>query len=123
LVDTILNGSASINRLLRKEIHMQAISEVEGKVAIVTGAASGIGRAICDLLVARGARVVAEDIDPAVEAMKGPNVAPLVADVSANGSAETAVSLALERFSRLDLLVNNAGIIINKLLVDMSRDD
>jgi NAD(P)-dependent dehydrogenase (short-subunit alcohol dehydrogenase family) len=102
---------------------MQAISEVEGKVAIVTGAASGIGRAICDLLVARGARVVAEDIDPAVEAMKGPNVVPLVADVSANGSAETAVSLALERFSRLDLLVNNAGIIINKLLVDMSRDD
>ncbi|VVD73688.1 short-chain dehydrogenase [Pandoraea terrigena] len=102
---------------------MQGINEVEGKVAIVTGAASGIGRAIADLLVARGARVVAEDIDPAVEALAGPNVVPLVADISVDGSAEKAVALAIERFSRLDLLVNNAGIIMNKLVVDMSRAD
>ncbi|MDM8357337.1 SDR family NAD(P)-dependent oxidoreductase [Pandoraea communis] len=104
-------------------MNMQGINEVEGKVAIVTGAASGIGRAISDLLVARGARVVAEDIDPSVEALAGPNVVPLVADISADGSAEKAVALAIERFSRLDLLVNNAGIIINKLVVDMSRAD
>lgn len=102
---------------------MQDINEVEGKVAIVTGAASGIGRAITDLLVARGAYVVAEDIDPAVEALAGPHVVPLVADISTDGSAEKAVALAVERFSRLDLLVNNAGIIINKFVVDMSRDD
>jgi NAD(P)-dependent dehydrogenase (short-subunit alcohol dehydrogenase family) len=102
---------------------MQDIYEVEGKVAIVTGAASGIGRAVTDLLVARGAYVVAEDIDPAVEALAGPRVVPLVADISADGSAERAVALAVERFSRLDLLVNNAGIIINKFVVDMSRDD
>jgi len=106
-----------------KETNMQDINEVEGKVAIVTGAASGIGRAITDLLVARGAYVVAEDIDPAVEALAGPRVAPLVADISADGSAEIAVALAVDRFSRLDLLVNNAGIIINKCVVDMSRDD
>jgi NAD(P)-dependent dehydrogenase (short-subunit alcohol dehydrogenase family) len=106
-----------------KETNMQDINEVEGKVAIVTGAASGIGRAITDLLVARGAYVVAEDIDPAVEALAGPRVAPLVADISADGSAEKAVALAVDRFSRLDLLVNNAGIIINKCVVDMSRDD
>ncbi len=43
-----------------------SVNEVEGKVALVTGAASGIGRAIVELLHARGARVVAEDIDPAV---------------------------------------------------------
>lgn len=102
---------------------MQGIDEVKGKVAIVTGAASGIGRAITELLVDRGAYVVAEDIDPAVDALAGANVVPLVADICADGSAEKAVALALERFSRLDLLVNNAGIIINKLLVDMSRDD
>ena len=42
------------------------INEVEGKSVIVTGAASGIGRAIAELFHARGARVVAEDIDPAV---------------------------------------------------------
>jgi NAD(P)-dependent dehydrogenase (short-subunit alcohol dehydrogenase family) len=102
---------------------MESINEVAGQVAIVTGAASGIGRATLDKLVARGARVVAEDIDPAVEMLAGPNVIPLVADVAADGSAERAVALAIERFSRLDLLVNNAGIIINKLVVDMSRAD
>jgi NAD(P)-dependent dehydrogenase (short-subunit alcohol dehydrogenase family) len=102
---------------------MKSFEEVEGMVAIVTGAASGIGRATLERLVARGACVVAEDIDPAVERLAGPNVAPLVADVSADGSAEKAVALAIERFSRLDLLVNNAGIIINKLVVDMSRAD
>jgi NAD(P)-dependent dehydrogenase (short-subunit alcohol dehydrogenase family) len=102
---------------------MEVVNEVEGKVAIVTGAASGIGRAITELLVARGAKVVAEDIDPAVEALEGPSVVPLIADISADGSAEKAVALAIKRFSRLDLLVNNAGIIINKLVVDMSRGD
>ncbi len=102
---------------------MQGIDEVGGKVAIVTGAASGIGRAITELLVERGAYVIAEDIDPAVEALASPHVVPLVADISADGSAEKAVGLAVERFSRLDLLVNNAGIIINKLVVDMSRND
>lgn len=114
---------SSLGKSTFEEMNMQGINEVEGKVAIVTGAASGIGRAITDLLVARGARVVAEDIDPAVEALAGPNVVPPVADISADGSAEKAVALAIERFSRLDLLVNNAGIIINKLVVDMSRAD
>jgi NAD(P)-dependent dehydrogenase (short-subunit alcohol dehydrogenase family) len=102
---------------------MPSTNEVKGKVAIVTGAASGIGRAITELLVARGARVIAEDIDPAVEALASPNVVPFVADVSADGSAETAVKFAFDRFAGLDILVNNAGIIVNKLLVEMSRHE
>lgn len=102
---------------------MVNIKEVEGKVAIVTGAASGIGRAITELLVARGAYVIAEDIDPSVGAMTGPHVTSLVADISEDGSAEKAVALAIEKYGRLDILFNNAGIIINKLVVDMSRAD
>ena len=91
--------------------------EVEGKVALVTGAASGIGKATALLLHARGARVIAEDIDPAVEELAQPGLVPLVADITEDGAAERAVALAVERFGRLDILVNNAGIIINLSLI------
>ncbi|HBZ93103.1 MULTISPECIES: SDR family NAD(P)-dependent oxidoreductase [unclassified Pseudomonas] len=97
--------------------------EVEGKVALITGAASGIGRVTALLLHARGARVIAEDIDPAVEELAQPGLVPLVADITEDGAAERAVTLAVERFGRLDILVNNAGIIINKALVEMTRQD
>lgn len=99
------------------------VNEVEGKVALVTGAASGIGCAIAELLHARGAKVVAEDIDPAVKELERDGLAALVADVTAEGSAEKAVGLALSRFGKLDILVNNAGRIIYKNLVEMSRDE
>ncbi|NPD66596.1 SDR family oxidoreductase [Lichenicola cladoniae] len=97
--------------------------EFDGKVAIVTGAASGIGRATVELLHARGASVVAEDRDPEVRAMARPGVFPLVADVAEDGAARQAVAAAIEQFGRLDVLVNNAGIIINKLVVDMTVEE
>ncbi|MGQ9367748.1 SDR family NAD(P)-dependent oxidoreductase [Azospirillum sp. ST 5-10] len=100
-----------------------AVTEVEGKVALVTGAASGIGRAIVELLHARGARVVAEDVDPEVAELKRPGLVPLVADITRDGSAEAAVALAVDTFGRLDLLVNNAGRIIYKPVVETSRED
>jgi NAD(P)-dependent dehydrogenase (short-subunit alcohol dehydrogenase family) len=99
------------------------VNEVEGKVALVTGAASGIGRAIAGLLHARGAKVVAEDIDPAVENLAKPGLVPLVADITKDGSAEKAVGLAVEKFGKLDLLVNNAGRILYKPFVEMTRED
>ncbi|GAA4936973.1 enoyl-ACP reductase-like protein [Actinomycetospora succinea] len=95
--------------------------DLAGKVAIVTGAASGIGRATVELLVERGVRVVAEDRDDAVEELRGENVAP-VADVTEEDSARRAVALARERFGRLDVLVNNAGVIIDKTVADMTLD-
>ncbi|GGY30554.1 MULTISPECIES: SDR family NAD(P)-dependent oxidoreductase [Pseudoduganella] len=99
------------------------VNEVEGKTVIVTGAASGIGRAIAEVLHARGARVIAEDIDPAVNELKREGLVPFVADVTKDGTAEQAVALAIEHFGKLDVLVNNAGRIVYKNLVDMSRED
>jgi NAD(P)-dependent dehydrogenase (short-subunit alcohol dehydrogenase family) len=100
-----------------------SLNEFEGKVAIVTGAASGIGRAIAELLHARGAKVVAEDINPEVERLARPGIVPLVADVSREDSAGKAVALAVQNFGKLDILVNNAARIMSKLVVDMSLDD
>ena len=86
------------------------VNEVEGKTVIVTGASSGIGRAIAEVLQARGARVIAEDIDPAVNELKREGLVPFVADVTKDGTAEQAVALAIEHFGKLDVLFNNAGI-------------
>ena len=75
--------------------------EVEDKVAIVTGAASGIGRSIAELLHARGAKVVAEDINPDVERLAKPGLVPLIADVSKEDSATKAVEVAVDSFCLL----------------------
>lgn len=99
------------------------VNEVEGKVAIVTGAASGIGRAITELFAARGAKVVAVDADDEVKSLENEQIAPLVADVTADGSAELAVELARSRFGKLDVLVNNAGRILYKPIVEMTKED
>lgn len=99
------------------------MGEVDGKVAIVTGAASGIGRAIAELLHSRGARVIAEDINPDVDGLRRDGLVPLVADVTLDGTAEKAVALATDTFGKLDILVNNAGRIIYKNMVDLSREE
>ena len=82
---------------------------LEGRVAIVTGAARGIGRATALLLRERGALVVASDIGEGVHALAGDEVATLTGDVADEATAFRTVALALERFGRLDVLVNNAG--------------
>lgn len=108
---------------LMTDIKHRVPQEVEGKVVLVTGAASGIGKAIAQMLHARGAKVVAEDLNPDVETLAQPGLVPLVADITADGAAERAVGLAVEQFGRLDILVNNAGIIINKPVIEMTRED
>lgn len=97
--------------------------EVLGKVAIVTGAASGIGRGIAELFVERGAKVVAVDQDRSVNGMASASLVPLVADVTVDGSAERAVATAVERFGKLDILVNNAGYINYQAVVDTTREE
>ena len=89
-----------------------------GRVAIVTGAARGIGRETALLLRARGARVVASDIAESVNALGREDVATLMGDVGEETTAVRTVALALQRFGRLDILVNNAGRTLNKALTD-----
>jgi NAD(P)-dependent dehydrogenase (short-subunit alcohol dehydrogenase family) len=100
-------------------------SPLKGKVAIVTGAASGIGRAIVDLFLKQGALIVAEDINPETEKIFSGNksVAVLVADASKEDAAKQAVELAQRRFGRLDILVNNAARIVYKPIIEMTLDD
>jgi NAD(P)-dependent dehydrogenase (short-subunit alcohol dehydrogenase family) len=81
-----------------------ASEELTGAVAIVTGAAGGVGRATVELLTARGARVVAEDIDPAVETLEDERVATLQGDVAEPDTARQAVALATERFGALNVV-------------------
>jgi NAD(P)-dependent dehydrogenase (short-subunit alcohol dehydrogenase family) len=88
-----------------------------GKVAIITGGASGIGRGAALLFAEHGARLVLVDRDgPALEAARaeiaaaGAEVAAHLGDVSLAETAEGALALALERFGRVDVLFNNAGI-------------
>jgi len=94
-----------------------------GKVAIVTGAASGIGLATTELLHAEGANVIAVGRSANVEALARPGIVPLIADVAREESAVQAVAAAVDKFGKLDILVNNAAIIINKPVVEMSLED
>jgi 3-hydroxybutyrate dehydrogenase len=75
------------------------------RAVLVTGAASGIGRAVASRLEADGARVLAVDLRPAAD---GPGE-PFVADLAAREAIRAAVAAALERFGRLDAVVANAG--------------
>ncbi len=85
--------------------------EFQGEVALVTGAASGIGRACVDSLMARGAAVVGLDIDPAIESLyQRPDFLGLVADVSDAVTIRSALEQAVKRFGGLDMLVLNAGV-------------
>jgi len=84
----------------------------DGRVAVVTGAASGIGRAAAERIVAEGGSVVACDRDEAQLTWAGDNdrIATVTGDVTDQATNERAVSVAVERFGRLDAIVLNAGI-------------
>jgi NAD(P)-dependent dehydrogenase (short-subunit alcohol dehydrogenase family) len=92
------------------------MGRVQGQVAVVTGAAKGLGRAIAQRLAEEGARVCLGDIDAAELARtadgitaSGGEVTTAVGDVTDEGPAATLIAAAVERFGRLDILVNNVG--------------
>jgi len=106
------------------------VSHLTGKVAVVTGGTRGIGLAVAAWMLEHGASVVisgrdAERLNIAVKelARDGALAAGLVADAGRREDAERLVDVARERFGRLDVLVNNAGITRDGLVIRMKDDD
>jgi len=85
---------------------MSVSTELRGRAALVTGAASGIGRAVAARLLDAGMDVLAVDLSPDPD---GPGV-PFEADLTSTEANELAVATARERFGRLDVVVPNAGV-------------
>jgi pyridoxal 4-dehydrogenase len=88
------------------------MGKLDGRVAIVTGAAQGIGKAIADKLAAEGAKVVVADVNGAAAESAAPaGGAGMQVDISDEADVERMVGDTLSRFGRLDVLVNNASIV------------
>jgi NAD(P)-dependent dehydrogenase (short-subunit alcohol dehydrogenase family) len=98
--------------------------ELAGRVALVTGAAGGIGSATTAALLAAGATVVAEDLDPvAVPDAGADRFTAIQGDAADAATARAAVDAAVTGFGRLDILVNLAGRFLGKSILDTSDDD
>jgi NAD(P)-dependent dehydrogenase (short-subunit alcohol dehydrogenase family) len=97
--------------------------DLEGRTAIVTGAAGGVGRATVAALRDAGASVVAEDIDPAVRELEEDGVVAVVGDVAEPDVAEQAVATAHGRLGGLDVLVNNAANFLLKGILDTTDEE
>jgi rhamnose utilization protein RhaD (predicted bifunctional aldolase and dehydrogenase)/NAD(P)-dependent dehydrogenase (short-subunit alcohol dehydrogenase family) len=97
---------------------------LEGKIALVTGAAGGIGKACVDALRAQGAAVVAVDLNSAVEShWKGADVLGLVTNLTERAAVDAAVAAAVHHFGGLDIVVANAGIFPASANIDALDDD
>ena len=100
------------------------------RVAIVTGAGQGMGRAVAMRLSAEGARVVANDVneEAAARTAKGIQEAggeaiAVAGDVTSSGDVANIVDAALDRYGRIDILVNNAGVLRPTKVIDIEEDE
>jgi len=98
--------------------------ELQGKIALVTGAASGIGKACVEALVEKGAAVAALDIDPAIHGMFGRDqVLELSCDVTNDAELHESVLATARRFGGLDIVVSNAGVFTANETIEEMNDD
>jgi 3-hydroxybutyrate dehydrogenase len=104
------------------------MSQFDGKVALITGAASGIGKHVASRLAAAGAIPVIADLNfeaakAAADELGRKTGFAVAMDVANETSINTAVSTAFEKFGRIDILVSNAGIQIIKSVVDLALEE
>jgi len=104
--------------------------ELKGKVALVTGGAQGIGKAVALMLARHGADVIVADVnlEKAAETAKeleaaGGRAMAVNVDVTRLCDVEKMVESAIARFGRIDILINNAGIARDKLILRMAEED
>jgi NAD(P)-dependent dehydrogenase (short-subunit alcohol dehydrogenase family) len=137
--DSLLTPTARRDPVSTKERAMTERISLAGKVAVVTGAGRGLGRAYVELLAARGAQVVVNDLGADVAGFgTDSTIADQVADrIRSRGGAAIAeasdvstpeggrdlIATTLERFGRIDLLVHNAGICGSQLFEDATLED
>lgn len=105
--------------------------KLEGKVAVVTGASRGIGRAVAKTFAREGARTVvnyvrgnrdAEDVVAEIESSGGTAIA-VGADVSVKEQAQRLIDQTVARFGTVDILVNNAGVLLGGTVLDTTESD
>jgi NAD(P)-dependent dehydrogenase (short-subunit alcohol dehydrogenase family) len=105
------------------------VSALDGRVAIITGAGRGLGREHARLFAAEGAKVVVNDLgdaaEEAAEAIRGEGGEAVASthDITSWAGGEALVGTAVDAFGRLDVLVNNAGILRDRMLVSMSEEE